>query len=235
MGLGREIALALAGAGAFVGIHFHRSERGAKEVLREIRRGPGGGELFQADLAVEAQANRLVDRFARRARRLDIVVNNAGALLGREPLERCPLKIWEKTLAVNLTSAFLVTKRAIPHLRRSGRGRVVNVVSASMYSGGTFGAGAYAAAKGALHILTRTIAKECGPEIRANSVCPGVIETEHHASTPPERLAGYRKATPLGRNGEAWEVAMAVLYLVSDASSFTNGALLDVNGGRVLR
>jgi 3-oxoacyl-[acyl-carrier protein] reductase len=235
VGLGREIALALARAGAFVGIHFHRSRRGAAEVLEEVRRRRGDGVLLQADLCEEKECNAVVDRFVSKAKRLDVVVNNAGALIGRESVETCPLEVWEMTFTVNLTSAFLVTKRAIPHLRKSGHGRVVNLVSASMYSGGTFGAGAYAAAKGALHVLTRTIAKEYGPEIRANSVCPGVIETQHHAHTPAERLEGYRAATPLKRNGQAREVAMAVLYLASDASSFTNGALLDVNGGRVLR
>jgi 3-oxoacyl-[acyl-carrier protein] reductase len=235
VGLGREIALALADAGAFVGIHFNRSRAPAAGVLEEVRRRHGDGFLYQADLCKEKECNGLVDRFVTKAKRLDVVVNNAGALIGRESVETCPLEVWEKTFAVNLTSAFLVTKRAIPHLRKSGSGRVVNIVSASMYSGGTFGAGAYAAAKGALHVLTRTLAKEYGPEIRANSVCPGVIETQHHAETPSGRLEAYRVATPLKRNGQAREVAMAVLYLASDASSFTNGALLDVNGGRVLR
>ncbi len=235
VGLGREIALALSDAGAFVGIHFHRSEREAAEVLAEVRQRGGDGLTLAADLTREDQCNSLVDRFVAQAGRLDIVVNNAGALVAAKLIEECPLDVWEKTFAINVTSAFLVTKRSIPHLRKSRSGRVVNIVSASMESGGTFGAGAYAAAKGALHIFTRTMAKEYGPEIRTNSICPGVIETQHHAGTPAERLAAYRQATPLKRNGKPDEVALAVLYLVSDASSFTNGALLDVNGGRVLR
>ncbi len=235
VGLGREIALALADAGAFVGIHFHRSEREAADVLAEVRRRGKEGMTLQADLTREDDCNALVDRVVAQTKRLDILVNNAGALVASKHIEDCPLDVWEKTLAVNLTSAFLVTKRSIPHLRKSGSGRIVNVVSASMESGGTFGSGAYAAAKGALHIFTRTMAKEYGPEIRTNSICPGVIETQHHANTPPERLAAYRQATPLKRNGKSEEVALTVLYLVSDASSFTNGALLDVNGGRVLR
>ncbi len=83
--------------------------------------------------------------------------------------------------------------------------------------------------------FTRTLAREYGPQVRANAVCPGVIETRHHQRTPAERLEAYRQATPLKRNGTAQEVAIAVLYLVSDASTFTNGAILDINGGRVLR
>jgi 3-oxoacyl-[acyl-carrier protein] reductase len=235
VGLGREIALVLAEAGAFVGIHYYRSEQQAADVLAEVRRRGSDGITFGADLAQEDECNRLVDRFVAASGRLDILVNNAGALVAKKRIEECPLDVWEKTFAVNVTSAFLVTKRSIPHLRKSGSGRVVNIVSASMESGGTFGAGAYAAAKGALHIFTRTMAKEYGPEIRTNSICPGVIETQHHTVTPPERLAAYREATPLKRNGQPDEVALAVLYLVSDASAFTNGALLDVNGGRILR
>ncbi len=195
----------------------------------------GDGLLFQADLSKEDQCNALVDQFVAKAGRLDILVNNAGALVGRDMIEDCPLETWEKTLAVNLTSAFLVTKRSIRHLRESGSGRIVNICSASMESGGTFGAGAYAVSKGALHTFTRTVAREYGPEIRANAVCPGVIETQHHAATPPDRLEAYRQATPLKRNGQAIEVTMAVLYLASDASSFTSGALLDITGGRVVR
>ena len=80
------------------------------------------------------------------------------------------------------------------------------------------------------------LARELAPEVRTNSICPGVIETAHHAvHTKPERMAEYRRETPLGRNGAADEVAMAVLYLASDAGAFTNGALIDVNGGRFLR
>jgi 3-oxoacyl-[acyl-carrier protein] reductase len=235
VGLGREIVLAVAEAGARVGIHYHRSEQEAAATLDEVRRRGSDGWLFQADLSHEQEANALVDSFVAKAKRLDILVNNAGALVGQYRIEDCPLDVWEKTFAVNTTSAFLVTRRAIPHLRATGNGRIVNMVSASMQSGGTSGAGAYAVAKGALHIFTRTIAKECGPEIRANAICPGVIETHHHANTPAEKMAAYHQATPLNRNGQPHEVAMAVLYLVSDASSFTNGAILDVNGGRFLR
>ena len=235
VGLGREIALAFADAGAFVGIHYHQSESEADEALAEVHRRGSDGFLFQADLAEEDQCNALVDRFVAEAGRLDILVNNAGALVGRDLIEHCPLENWNKTLAMNLTSAFLVTKRAIPHLRASGSGRIVNMCSASMESGGTFGAGAYAVAKGALHTFTRTLAREYGPEIRANAVSPGVILTRHHDATPPDRLEAYSQATPLKRNGEPAEVALAVLYLCSDASGFTSGALLDVTGGRVVR
>ena len=105
-----------------------------------------------------------------------------------------------------------------------------------MQTGGANGAGAYAAAKGGLQVFTRTLARELAPQVRTNAVMPGVIETRHHeVATTPQRMEEYRKQTPLGRNGRAEEVAQAILYLASDASSFTNGALLDINGGRFIR
>jgi 3-oxoacyl-[acyl-carrier protein] reductase len=144
--------------------------------------------------------------------------------------------LWNQALAVNLTSAFAVTQRAIPHLRRTGNGAIVNNLSLSVQTGGANGAGPYAAAKGGLLVLTRTLARELAPEVRTNAIMPGVIETRHHEQfTTPERLAQYRAETPLGRNGVAEEVASAVLFLVSDAARFINGALLDISGGRFLR
>ena len=163
-------------------------------------------------------------------------MNNAGDLIRRARIEECTLEDWHRTMDANMTSAFLVTKRAIPHLRASGSGRIVNILSLSVQTGGANGGGSYAAAKGALAVFTRTLARELAPEVRTNSICPGVIETNHHAvHTKPERMAEYRRETPLGRNGTADEVAMAVLYLVSDVGAFTNGALIDVNGGRFSR
>jgi len=137
---------------------------------------------------------------------------------------------------VNVDSAFFVTRRAIPHLRRSGRGAIVNVLSLSVQTGGAGGAGPYAAAKGALEVMTRTLAKELAPAVRVNAVMPGVIETRHHERfSTPQRMEEYRRQTPLGRNGTAEEAAAAVLFLASGASSFVTGAILDVNGGRFMR
>ncbi|MCX5662822.1 MAG: SDR family NAD(P)-dependent oxidoreductase [Planctomycetota bacterium] len=235
VGIGQATAIALARAWAFVGIHWHSSEAAARETLAKVG-GPERGMLLQADLTDEAQASRVVDELVARAGRLDILVNNAGALVQRSRLEDCSLELWRKTFDVNATSAFLVTRRSIPHLRATGRGAIVNILSLSTQTGGANGGGAYAAAKGALQVMTRTLARELAPEIRTNAVCPGVIETEHHAKhTSPQRMEEYRRETPLRRNGTAEEVAAAVLYLASDAAAFTNGALLDVSGGRFLR
>jgi 3-oxoacyl-[acyl-carrier protein] reductase len=236
VGIGRAVALALAGAGAAVGIHYHTSEAGAAETLDAVGRQGGRGFLLAGDLTVEAEADRTVDRLVAEAGRLDILINNAGSALQRAKIEDCPTDLWRRTFEVNVTTAFLVTRRAIPHLRATGRGSVVNNLTLSIQTGGSGGAGAYAAAKGALQVLTRTLARELAPAVRVNAVMPGVIATRHHeVFSPPEKMEEYRRQTPLGRNGTAEEVARAVLFLASDASSFMTGATLDVNGGRFLR
>src|SRR5205823_10425141 len=161
---------------------------------------------------------------------------NAGSPLERCRIEDCSIELWRQVLDVNLTSAFAVTQEAIAHLRRSGHGAIVNNLSLSVQTGGANGAGPYAVAKGGLQVLTRTLARELAPAVRTNAIMPGVIETRHHEQfSTPERMEQYRRETPLGRNGLAEEVAAAVLFLVSDAARFINGALLDISGGRFLR
>lgn len=113
---------------------------------------------------------------------------------------------------------------------------MVNNLSLSVQTGGAGGGGPYAAAKGALQVLTRTLARELAPLVRVNAIMPGVIETPHHETfSTPEKMAAYRAQTPLGRNGTAEEVALAIRFLVSDDASFVTGALLDASGGRFLR
>ena len=235
-GIGQATAIALGQAGAFVGIHFHANRDGAQRTLDTVRENGGDGLLIQGDLSQSEQAQRVVDDLIAKSGRLDILFNNAGSPLERSKLEDCSLELWQGVLATNLTSAFVVTQRAIPHLKQSGNGAIINNLSLSVQTGGANGAGAYAVAKGGLQVMTRTLAKELAPQVRTNAIMPGVIETPHHeVFTKPERMAQYRTETPLGRNGMAEEVAATVLFLASDGARFINGALIDINGGRFLR
>jgi 3-oxoacyl-[acyl-carrier protein] reductase len=236
VGIGRATALALGQAGAFIGIHYYSSQAAAESLLAELTAQNIGAMLLPADLTVETEANAVIDRLVGETGRLDIVVNNSGGLVKRAKIEDCTLENWHKSLDVNLTSAFLVTKHAIPHLRATGNGRIVNVLSLSVQTGGANGGGAYAAAKGGLMVFTHTLAKELAPHVRTNSVMPGTVETQHHEiHSTAEMMENYRQQTPLGRNTFAEEVASSVLFLVSDMSSHINGALIDISGGRFLR
>ena len=165
-----------------------------------------------------------------------MLVNNAGTPVDRASIEDCSTELWQQVIGTNLTGTFFVTRRAIPHLKASGNGAIVNNLSLSVQTGGANGAGAYAVAKGGIQVMTRTLARELAPAVRSNAVMPGVIETRHHEEfSTPERMAEYRKQTPLGRNGTAEEVAATIAFLASDDASFLNGALIDINGGRFLR
>jgi 3-oxoacyl-[acyl-carrier protein] reductase len=236
VGIGRAIVEALAGAGAIVGVHCNRSVAEAGELVDRIQQSGGRAFLLQADLANTEEAIALPGRLVAHTGRLDILVNNAGSPVERARLEDCSLELWQEVLATNLTSAFLVTQSAIPHLKVSGNGAIVNNLTLSIQTGGANGAGPYAIAKGGLQVMTRTLARELAPAVRTNAIMPGVIETRHHETfSTPERMRQYRAETPLGRNGTPEEVASVVLFLVSDAGRFVNGALIDINGGRFLR
>lgn len=236
VGIGRATAEALASAGAFVGVHYRTSSKGAAETLVSIRETGGDGMLLSADLTDADQCRSLVDQFVEQTGQLDVLVNNAGGPVERVRMEDCSLDLWQQILTTNLTSAFSVTQQAIPYLRASGNGAIINNLSLSVQTGGANGAGPYAIAKGGLQVMTRTLAKELAPEVRTNSIMPGVIETRHHEMfTKPERMEEYRQETPLGRNGQAEEVASTIVFLASDAARFVNGATIDINGGRFLR
>lgn len=236
VGIGRATALLLAQAGAVVGIHFHTSRAGAEQTARDIQAGGGQAHPLHGDLTLEADAHRTVDQLVEKAGRLDILFNNAGSPLKYSTIEACSLEHWRRVFDVNVTSAFLVTRRAIPHLRASKNGSIVNNLTLSIQTGGSGGGGVYAAAKGALQVMTRTLAKELAPHVRVNAVMPGVIATAHHETfSTPAKMEEYKKQTPLARNGIADEVAQAVLFLASDSASFMTGAVLDINGGRFLR
>lgn len=236
VGIGRSIALELARAGAGVGVHCHQSITEAEQVVSEIKSGGGAAWLLQADLSDPAQTAQIVHQLVAQSGRLDILVNNAGSPIQRSRIEDCSLELWQQVIATNLTSAFVLTQAAIPALRANGKGAIVNNLTLSIQTGGANGAGPYAIAKGGLQVMTRTLARELAPEIRTNSIMPGVIETRHHEIfSSPERMQQYRQETPLGRNGTPAEVAEVVLFLVSDAAQFVNGAIIDINGGRFLR
>ena len=232
-GIGRATAIALAGAGADVAIHFGSNRKEAEETAQAVESHDRRAFLVQGDFRDPTAAGKAVEAAVQAlGAPIDILVNNAGSLVGRSAVEDMDAALWQEVIALNLSSVFFATKAALPHLGDGAR--IVNVSSVAARHGGGPGAFAYAAAKGGVMTLTRGLAKELASRnIRVNAISPGIIETPFHDKfSSPELLETFRKGIPLGRLGTAEECAGAVLYLVSPLASYVTGQSIDVNGGQ---
>jgi 3-oxoacyl-[acyl-carrier protein] reductase len=228
--IGGAVALELAKRGARVALSYHGSDPGT--VIDAIT-GLGQKPLVQKVDATDMAAVRaFAESSAQQAgKKISVLVNVVGGLIARKRMEEMDDEFWDHVMTLNTKSIFAMTQAALP-LMTDGAS-IVNVSSQAGRDGGGPGGIAYGAAKGALMSMTRGLAKELGPRrIRVNAVCPGMIATKFHDDfTKPEvrqRVAGM---TPLGREGNAEEVANLVVYLASEQASFVNGANVDINGG----
>lgn len=236
-GIGAATARLAAGQGYRVVINYQRNREAAETLVESTVTAGGEALAVQADVADEAQVRRLFAEIDAHFGRLDVLVNNAGMLEQQMRLERMSLERWQRVFATNVYGSFLCSREAIARrsTRQGGRGGViVNVSSIAARLGAPEEYIDYAAAKGAVDSMTVGLAKElAGDGIRVNAVRPGVIDTEIHASGgEPQRVARVAASIPLGRGGQAEEVAEAILWLASEQASYTTGSLLDVSGGR---
>ena len=234
-GIGRAICTALARAGAAVALHYHRQQEQAESAAEEIRASGQRVELFQADVAVAAQAQMLVDRVVEAFGSLDILVNNAGITLGGGLVSDTPIEDWERVMDVNLNSVFYLSRAALPEMRRRQRGQIVNISSNAVNSlpGGS---AAYATSKSGVVALTKVLSKEEARNgIRVNCICPGIIAAGMGMGAlerrGPELAQQFLNTVPLGRAGSAEEVAPTVVFLCSDEASYITGQNINVNGG----
>ncbi|MCX8036053.1 MAG: glucose 1-dehydrogenase [Candidatus Sumerlaeia bacterium] len=233
-GLGRATAIEAGASGAFVGVHYHRSEQGAREALEAIKRAGGNGCLLQGDVTRRADVDRIFDQFlAASGGRLDILVNNAGALVKRTAIEDLDEETWNEVIAVNVTSTVNCTRRAIPVMKAQGEGVIINISSIAAATGGGAGAIPYATAKGAINTFTIGLAKELAPfNIRVVALMPGVIPTAFHEKySSPEQMEKFQRSIPLRRFGKPEDVAAAVVYLASDRAAFITNTFLNISGG----
>ncbi|MBM3878876.1 MAG: 3-oxoacyl-ACP reductase FabG [Verrucomicrobia bacterium] len=234
-GLGRAICLGLADEGARVAVNCVRSDPAA--LLGEIRQRSGAPAIaVRGDVSRAADVRAIFDEVERGLGPLEILINNAGTwprALVRDMSE----DEWERTLAVNLTAAFLTCREAVRRWSAAGRvGRIVNVTSQAAYHGTTTGHAHYAAAKAGLANFTISLARELAPQgIRVNAVAPGFMDTDMASEAWRQNQARYLARIPLGRIGDPAEVASAVLFLASERASYITGATLHVNGGMEMR
>jgi 3-oxoacyl-[acyl-carrier protein] reductase len=226
-GIGRGIALALAGSGASVVACYRSATAAADRLTTDLKEIGGEHHVLQADITSPADLDRLVTECGERLGGLDAVVANAGTIT-HVPFAELTLQGWHDVLDTNLTATYALVQKALPLLQPGSS--VIAVGSRSALVGIPL-RGHYTAAKAGLIGLARSLAKELGPrDIRVNVVAPGVIAPDGE-EVPPEIEQRYRALTALGRLGRSDEVAGAVLFLVSDLSTYLTGETMHVDGG----
>jgi 3-oxoacyl-[acyl-carrier protein] reductase len=223
-GIGRAIAVALAQAGADVGVNYLTRAKDAETAAEEVRQYGRRGAAFQADVSVANDVQRLISGVEERFGRIDVLVNNAG-IAGPRRIEDITEDDWDRTIAVNLKSCFLATQAALPGMRARRWGRIINLSSVAAQTGGVVGPH-YAASKAGMLGLTRSYAQRLAKEgVTVNAIAPALVETEMVTSNPnasPDRI-------PVGRYGLPVEVAQAAVMLA--LNGYITGQTINVNGG----
>ena len=229
--IGRACVMRLAQEGAKVAINYHTSSDGADAAVKEIR--DAGGEAFamQGDVTKPEDVEKLVaETRSQFGDSIDVLVHNTGGLVARKRIEEMDLDHWHTVMNLNTTSLFLMVKAVEPFMPDGSS--IVVMASQAGRDGGGPGAIAYATSKGAVMTMTRGMAKEFGPRIRVNALCPGMIDTDfHNIFTKPEVRTHVANVSPVKREGTSEDVANLTAFLASDESAFMTGACVDINGG----
>jgi 3-oxoacyl-[acyl-carrier protein] reductase len=227
--IGRACAVKLASEGANVVINYFASSAGADSTVAEITASGGKALALKGDLTSQADVDALISKTVETFGGINVLVNNAGGLIARKTISDMSLEHWHAVMDLNLTSTFMMVKACLPHLKS---GAIVNLASQAARDGGGPGSVAYATSKGAVMTMTRGLAKELGPNVRVNGLCPGMIDTDfHNIHTPDAARKGFEAAAPVKRQGVPEDVANLVLFLACDDSAFITGANVDINGG----
>jgi 3-oxoacyl-[acyl-carrier protein] reductase len=232
-GGGRDIGAAaakkLAAEGANVALSYFESSTGADAVVADITASGGKAIAVQADLNVQEGVDKLVIATIDSFGGVDVLVNNAGGLVARKTMAEMDLAHWNTVMTLNLTSTFMMTKACLEHM---SKGVIVNLASQAGRDGGGPGSLAYATSKGAVMTMTRGLAKEVGPDVRVNALCPGMIDTDfHNIHTPDAGRRGFEANAPMKRQGHVDDAANLIVFLATDDSAFITGTNIDLTGG----
>lgn len=235
-GIGAATARLAAQQGYAVAVNYVSNRQAADQVVSEITAAGGQALAVQADMAVEADIVALFETVDRELGQVNVLVNNAGVIDQISRVEDMSFERVDRMMRINVTGPFICAREAIKRMstRHGGQGgAIVNVSSAAAHRGGSGEYVDYAASKGAIDTFTEGLAKELAAEgIRVNAVRPGVVRTEIHASGGnPGKPEKSSQSIPMGRAGEADEIAHGILWLAGGEASFTTGARLDIDGG----
>lgn len=228
--IGAACAVELAAKGADVLITYQSSAQQAKNTVDRIVSNGGRAIAIQADLTQKSDVDKTVSTTLNEFGAIDCLVHVSGGLVERKKIIEMDLAHWNKVLDVNLTSLFLMVQAVIPHMKAGSS--IVTFSSQAARDGGGGGAVPYATSKGAVSTFTRGLAKELGPDIRVNAVCPGMIATGFHDTFTPDSVrTNVANTTCLKREGSSEEVAKLVAFLASNEASYMTGNNVDINGG----
>jgi len=228
-GIGRAIAERFGEEGALVGISYHSEDKKAEDVLKVVE-DQSDCMLLKADVSDEEECEKIISDFTERFGGLDILVNNAGIYL-RKGIEEASIEDFDRTMEVNVRGPFMLSKLALPHLKDSDQGRIINLSSQLAFKGSDHGT-SYVVSKSALLGLTRALALELGPHgIRVNGIAPGTIDTDIISGYSEEKRKRRAENIPVKRLGRPEDIADCALFLASEMGSYINGEVIGVNGG----
>ncbi|MFY7958682.1 MAG: SDR family NAD(P)-dependent oxidoreductase [Elsteraceae bacterium] len=235
-GIGAAVAKGFGACGARVIAHANASREAGAAVVAEIVAAGGEARLVQADLSSAKAARKLIEEVLAAEGRIDVLINNAGTIVGRKRLTEVDDAFADYVMDLNFTSLYAAIRAVVPAMRRQGGGVIVNTTSIAARMGGGPGTVSYGAAKGAVASLTRGVARELAVDhIRVNAVAPGLIDTPlHDKLTPPEVIEGMLPSVPMRRMGSPEECVGTYLFLASDRlSGYITGQIVEISGGMV--